>query len=102
MDQFEEATINCSANGIPVTQISWIRETDAVNSSLSTNDFITIADPIVETILQNGNVLTIRVISLLTFNSALDENSGRYFCVANNTVGETSTEFQLLVRGENS
>lgn len=101
VDQFGEVTINCSAAGIPVTEISWIREANGVNSSINTNDLITIADPIIETVLENGNVLFIRVISSLTFNSALDENSGRYFCIASNTAGQNSTDFQLLVRGEN-
>ena len=70
--------------------------------TLVAGDSITIDDPVVtaEFMLSDGRGVVKGVNRSLTLMPALDEDSGRYFCIANSTTGEARRGFDLVVQGE--
>ena len=102
VDQFQPVTFTCAAAGTPLPNISWIRQINGENSTLEADNSITIDDPVVtaEFTLSDGRGVVMGVNRSLTLMSALDEDSGRYFCVANSTTGEARRGFDLVVQGE--
>ena len=101
-DQFQPVTFTCAAAGIPPPEISWVRQEDGENTPLIEDDTITISDPIETDSFMLPGVMGVvfGVNRSLTLMEAMDEDSGVYLCVVNNTAADASTEFQLLVRGE--
>ena len=69
---------------------------------MEAGDSITIDDPVVtpEYLLSDNRGVVMGVNRSLTLIMTADEDSGRYFCVANSTTGTFGREFQLVVRGE--
>ena len=104
VDQFQPVTFTCAAAGTPLPEISWIRQINGEDFTLVAGDSITIEDPVVtaEFILSNDRGVVMGVNRSLTLIRVLDEDSGRYFCIANSTTGEARRGFDLVVQGESA
>ena len=102
VDQFQPVTFTCAAARTPLPEISWIRQINGADFTLVAGDSITIDDPVVtaEFMLSDGRGVVMGVNRSLTMMKALDEDSGRYFCIANSTTGEVRRGFDFVVQGE--
>ncbi len=90
--------MNCSASGIPAPIIKWLkvvqnRFTVINESSSQVNN---------EYQLSEDRGTASLVTSQLTFSSAQDMDSGQYQCQAENSVGNTTRRFELVVRSKYS
>ena len=104
VNQFQPVTFTCAAAGTPLPEISWIRQINGEDFTLVAGDSIAIEDPVVtaEFILSNDRGVVMGVSRSLTLMRVLDEDSGRYFCIANSTTGEDTRGFDLVVQGESA
>ncbi len=90
--------INCSASGIPAPVISWFKVgqngSAAINKSSSqvNNEYQ----------LPEDRGTASLVTSQLTFPSAQDMDSGRYQCQSENSVGNATRQFELLVQSKDN
>ncbi len=101
MDQFQPVTFNCSAFGIPLPEISWIKFQNGENITLTEDSSITINDPIQvdDYMLSDGRSFVSMVNRLLVLSETVDGDNDRYICVASNAAGNVSRDFQLVVKG---
>ena len=92
-------TFTCSAVGIPPPDITWRRCEDG--EILQDNGNIIITDAVMagDYVLPDSGGVVPRVNSSLTFMEILDEDSGTYACIANNTARNNEREFEVLVQG---
>ena len=94
--------LQCSAVGIPSPGFVWARNrgnqseflTDTVAFSISTTNVMDLYQ------LENGRGEVFQTNSSLTITSALDEDSGTYFCTASNAAGNDSQRFEVVVQGK--
>ena len=102
VDQFQPVTFTCAAAGTPLPEINWIWQINGQDFTLAAGDSITTDDPVVtaEFMLSGGRGVVMGVNRSLTLMAVLDEDSGRYFCIANSTTGEVRRGFDLVVQGE--
>ena len=102
VDQFQPATFDCSATGIPPPQISWTRSHNGGSISLTSMTSIDICQPIQmdNYVLVDGRGMAFRVNRLLVLNETEDRDNGVYSCVGSNIAGNDSREFQLVVQGQ--
>ena len=99
-DQFEMVVFSCSAFGFPPPDISWRRESDG--AILQSSSSITIMDAVSAgdyNLTDNGGLVP-QVNRSLVFGEVLDEDSGGYTCIANNSAGMAEREFNLSVQGQ--
>ena len=99
-DQFEVAVFSCSAVGIPPPDISWRRQRDG--AILQSSSSITIMNAVSagDYILPDNRGAVSQVNRSLVFGEVLDEDSGGYVCIANNSAGVAEREFNLSVQGQ--
>ena len=104
VDQFQPVIFTCAAAGTPLPEISWLRQINGQDFTLEAGNSITIDDPVVtaEYLLSNDRGVVIGLNRSLTLMRVLDEDSGRYFCIANSTTGEAKRGFDLVVQGESA
>ena len=102
VDQFQPATFDCSATGIPPPQISWTRSQNGGSISLTSMTSIDIRQPIQmdNYVLVDGRGMAFRVNRSLVLLETEDRDSGVYSCVGSNVAGNGSREFQLVVQGQ--
>ena len=102
VDQFQPVTFTCAAAGTPLPEISWIQQINGEDFTLAAGDSLTIDSPVVtaEFMLSDGRGVVMGVNRSLTLMAVLDEDSGRYFCIANSTAGEVRRGFDLVAKGE--
>ena len=102
VNQFQPAVLECSATGIPPPQFVWMRTREDRNETLLNSTSITIRAPLSENnfLLPSDRGVAFRVNSTLVINEALDEDSGVYFCTADNTRGSAVQDIELVVQGE--
>ena len=103
VDEFTSATFFCSAAGIPTPTISWFRIFEnGTTQPLTTagDNRVNVSRPEVEhgVDVENRGFVT-QVNRTLTLMDAVDDDSGRYRCVAINQAGNTTQDFQLVVQG---
>ena len=74
----------CRVSGVPLPEVTWYREGEALNNSLriSVQDFELSSDS---------------VLSLLNVIGTVAEDGGTYSCVASNEAGQTETSFTLTI-----
>ena len=102
VDQFQPVTYICAAAGTPLPEVSWIRQINGEDFTLVAGDSITIDDPVVAAVfmLSDDRGVAMGVNRSLTLMPAIDEDSGRYFCIANSTTGEVRRGFDLVIQGK--
>ena len=96
VNQGNPITINCSASGIPAPVISWFRV--GQNESTVINETSSQVNTDYQLPGERGTASL--VTSLLTFSSAQDMDSGQYQCLANNSAGNATRGFELIVQSE--
>ena len=84
----ESALLPCTAQGNPPPQFAWLK-LDQNNDVL--DRITTISHNFHKKVLQIDGSLIIKSVSL--------DDSGKYVCVCNNSMGEDRTDMELLVRG---
>ena len=95
MNQSQTASLACEAFGIPVPNITWIRNSNGF-SLLNTTDFITIT---------TSDLLPSSLLSILTFLNATKTDESSYTCVGSNGVTNLiktpeNDTIELVVQGE--
>ena len=101
VNQYDSAVLQCLAVGIPRPTISWFVLRDNQNVSLSTQDTVIIADPVLmdNYPLSSGRGLVLAVNSTLVVNETVDQDSGMYYCVASSLPGNDSQGIELEIQG---
>lgn len=74
INEGEQVIVDCVAGGNPLPLVTWQRSIFGLVNTLSNN-------------------------SLIVYQASLDD-SGRYFCVADNGLGQIYSTFDIVVRGE--
>ena len=102
VNEDNSVTFNCSASGIPAPNISWFR----VDQNGSTTDITDARFSISPSQVNDNYELSdsrgtgFLVTSQLTVLTTQDEDSGKYQCQAENDVGNTTREFELVVQSK--
>ena len=102
--QFTMATLKCSAASVLPPVVSWFRvfENDTTEElTMNGSGRISLSTPEVDLgyeLESHGSVS--RVNRTLTLSRATSDDSGQYYCVAQNEIGMTRHEFQVLVQGK--
>jgi len=102
VNQFQSVVLQCSAIGIPPPELAWMRTRENLNQTITNSTSFAISTTNQQALyqLENGRGEVFRVDGSLTINSAVDYDTGSYFCVANSTPGSDSQEIQLVVQGK--
>ncbi len=102
VNQFQPAILQCSAVGIPPPEFVWMRTRGDQNVTITNSSLFAISSTNQQALyqLENGRGDVFRVDSSLTIDSAVDDDSGSYFCVASSIPGNDSQEIQLVVQGK--
>ena len=83
---------SCTADGVPIPDITWMRIDIGTESEIISDNFTQI----------NNSPINNRVLmSTLTFNETQPLTSAMYRCVASNLLGSDNAVAQLTVNGEN-
>ena len=94
----DTVTFECVATGIPPPSITWFRRGEELND---TDPLITFNEPSVHSVNISGELIS-EVTRTLTLDMSVDEDSGRYDCVASNvaTPGEDRETSELVVQSK--
>ena len=87
-------TFQCTATGIPAPSIIWYRNSTDLSSS---------SDPRIEVGSPSQQLLSsgvYQVTQTLIITNTADSDSGNYSCVGNNTAGNDTVQFQLIVQSK--
>ena len=88
----DSAIFSCTAEGVPIPDITWIRIDDGAESEIILDNSTQI----------NNTPMSDRVLmSTLTFSETQPLNSAMYRCVASNLLGSENAVAQFTVNGEN-
>ncbi len=99
VNESDSVTFNCSASGIPAPRISWFRNGSA--TSINDTRFSISQSQVDDNYeLSDGRGTGFLVTSQLTVSTTQDEDSGQYQCRAENDVGNTTREFELVVQSK--
>ncbi len=96
VNESDSVTFNCSASGIPAPSINWFRNGSATDTRFSISQ--SQVDDNYE--LSDSRGTGFLVTSQLTISATRDEDSGQYQCRAENDVGNTTSEFELVVQSK--
>ena len=88
----DSAMFSCTADGVPIPVITWMRIDNGTESEIISDNSIQI----------NNSTINNRVLmSTLTFSETQPSASAMYRCVASNLLGSDNVVAQLAVNGEN-
>ena len=102
VDQFSAAMFDCSAVGIPVPVITWLRVYENGTTkelTVDMNSHVNLSVPEESQYDLQGHGFVTQVNRTLTLARSLDGDSGTYRCVASNAAGSDMQDFQLVVQG---
>ena len=86
------AVLSCTADGVPLPSITWMRIDNETGNEVISDNSSQI----------NNTAMSDRVlVSTLTISEAQPSNSAMYRCVASNLLGSDNAVAQLTVNGEN-
>ncbi len=85
------ALFTCTADGVPIPTISWLRMDNGIDVDVIANSAVQISN----TPTDNRTIM-----SNLIFNETQPVRSGVYICVASNLLGSATEMAQLTVNGE--
>ncbi len=99
VNEDDSVTFNCSASGIPAPSINWFRNGSA--TSINDTRFSISQSQVNDNYkLPDSRGTGFLVTSQLTVSTTQDEDSGQYQCWAENDVGNTTREFELIVQSK--
>ena len=94
-----DTILECSATGIPAPAVQFYLGDTLLDSKF--NERYSLQPPVTGiTDISGGGDIVSLVTRQLRISSTLDEDSNSYSCVATNTNGNDSVEFELIVWGE--
>ena len=104
VNESDSVTFNCSASGIPAPTISWLRVGQNGSATNIDDTRFSISQSQVDDNyeLPDGRGTGFLVTSQLAISITQDEDSGQYQCLAENDVGNTTREFELVVQSKYS
>ncbi len=104
VNEDDPVTFNCSASGIPAPRISWFRVYRNESATNINDTRFSISQSQVDDNyeLPDGRGTGFLVTSQLAISITQDEDSGQYQCLAENDVGNTTREFELVVQSKYS
>ena len=102
VNEDNSVTLNCSASGIPAPTISWFRVDQNGSATSITDARFSISPSQVNDSykLSDSRGTGFLVTSRLTVSTTQDADSGQYQCQAENDVGNTTREFELVVQSK--
>ena len=88
----DSAMFSCTADGVPLPDITWMRIDNGTESEIFSDNF---------TQINNSPINDRVVMSTLTLSETQPSTSAMYRCVASNLLGSDNAVTQLTVNGEN-
>ena len=103
VDQSSTAMFDCSAAGVPLPAISWVRVYDNGTTeelTMERNPRVMLLDTDIDSgyDLEDRGIVT-QVNRTLNLTYTQDNDSGTYCCIASNEAGNDTQEFELVVQG---
>ncbi len=104
VNEDDPVTFNCSASGIPAPTVSWLRVGQNGSATNIDDTRFSISQSQVDDNyeLSDGRGTGFLVTSQLAISTTQDEDSGQYQCLAENDVGNTIRDFELIVQSKYS